>query len=55
MALFAVSIENSKTLKYHSYSGNYHFFFKLFSVITTMKLKKYLKKKNQLRYQKLLV
>ena len=27
MALFAVSIENSKTLKYHSYSENYHFFF----------------------------
>ena len=32
MALFAVSIENSKTLKYHSYSGNYHiFFFIIFS------------------------
>ena len=35
--------------------GKLSFFFLLFSVITTMKLKKYLKKKNQLRYQKLLV
>ena len=35
--------------------GKLSFFFLLFSVITTMKLKKYLKKKNQLRYQELLV
>ena len=34
--------------------GKLSFFFLLFSVITTMKMKKYLKKKNQLRYQKLL-
>ena len=31
MALFAVSIENSKPLKYHSYSENYHFFLIIFS------------------------
>ena len=54
MALFAVSIENLKTLNYHSYSKNYQFFL-LFSVTAAMKMKKCLKKKNQLRYQKFLV
>ena len=39
IVLFLVSIENSKILKYHT-----------FAVGLRMKMKQYLKKKNQLRY-----
>ena len=47
IALFAVSTENLKNLKYHI-SWKKHYFFLLFAVSTIMKMKKYLKKKNQL-------
>ena len=38
-----------------SYFLEKHWFFLLFAVITRMKMKNYLKKKNQLKYQKFLV
>ena len=49
IALFVVSIENLKALKYHR-SSKKHYFILLFAVTVEMKMKKYLKKKNQLRY-----
>ena len=48
-----VSIENLKNLKYHTSLKKQ--FFLLFPVNAKIKMKKYLKKKNQLRYQKFLV
>ena len=46
VALFAVSIENLKSLKYHTFLKEHKFF--LFVVLNIkMKMKKYLKKKNQ--------
>ena len=48
IALFLASIESLKTLKY-TFSKN-HKFFLLFAISVKMKMKKYLKKKNQLRY-----
>ena len=47
--LFAGSIENLKNLKYHT-SLEKHLSFLLFAVSGRMKIKKYLKKKIQLRY-----
>ena len=47
IALFAVSTENFKNLKYHR-SQKKHYFFLLFAVSARMNMKKYLKKKNQL-------
>ena len=47
--LFVVSIENLKTLKYHTFLKK-HFFFLLLEVSVRMKMKKYLKRKNQSRY-----
>ena len=44
-----VSIENSKIIKYHTFSKK-HGLFLLFRVSEEMKMKKYLKKENQLRY-----
>ena len=49
IALFAASIENLKNLTcLRSYKK--HQFFLLFAVSARVKMKKYLKKKNQLRY-----
>ena len=48
IALFAVSIENFKNLKYHAFSTIKYFL--LFTVSVTMKMKKYLKMSNQLKY-----
>ena len=45
------SIENLKTLKYHIFSIK-HEFFVLFVINVVVKMKKYLKKKNQLRHLK---
>ena len=49
IALFVVSIENLKTLKYHTFPEESYFFL-LFAVSVRMKMKKNLKNKNQLRY-----
>ena len=55
IALFVVSIKNSKNLKYHTPQKK-HQFFLLFAVSSRMKKKKYFKKeKNKLRYYKFLV
>ena len=43
------STENLKFLEYHTYSKK-HQFFLLFAVNGKMKMKKYLKKRNELRY-----
>ena len=48
IALFVVSKENLKTLKYHTFAKK-RLFFLLFAVSLRMKMKKHLKK-NQLRY-----
>ena len=42
-----------KALKYHTFLKK-HYFFLLFAVNVRMKMKKYLKKNNQLRYYKFL-
>ena len=42
-------IENSKTLKYHTFFKK-HWAFLLFAVSVRMEMQKYLKKKNQLGY-----
>ena len=47
IALFAVIIENFKNLKYAFSTKKY---FLLFTVSVTMKMKKYLKMSNQLKY-----
>ena len=52
VALFVVSIENLKNLKYQTSTKKQ--FFLLFAVNVKTKVRKYLKKKNQSRYQKLL-
>ena len=49
IALFPVSIENIETLKRAIFSIKNQFFIS-FAVSVTMKMKNYLKKKNQLRY-----
>ena len=49
IALFVVGIENLKVLKYDAFSKNISFFL-FFAVSTKIEMKKYLKKKNQLRY-----
>ena len=48
IALFAISIENLKSLKYHTSQKKQ--FCLLLAVGIKMKVKKYLKKKNQLRH-----
>ena len=48
IALFAAIIENLENLKYHN-SQKKHQFFLLFAVSAIMKVKSYLKKKNQLK------
>ena len=48
IALFVVSIENLKNLKYHTSLKKYKFFL-LFAVYVKLKMKKYLKKMNQLK------
>ena len=53
IALFAVIIKNLKILKYHTFWNKQ--FFLLCAVSVKMKMKKYLKKKNKLRYYKFLV
>ena len=45
---FVVSKENLKNIKYHIFWKNHSFYY--FAVSVKMKMKKYLKKKNQLRY-----
>ena len=40
IVLFVISIENSKTQKFHTFSKN-HKFFLLLPVIVTMKMEKY--------------
>ena len=54
IVLFMVNIETLKSLKYHTYLKK-HYFFPLFPVIVKRKIKKYLKKKQQLRHWKFLV
>ena len=49
----AVSIENLKNLKYHTFWKK-HQFFLLFAVGARVKIKNYLKKNTQLRYSKFL-
>ena len=49
IVLFMVNIETLKSLKYHTYLKK-HYFFPLFPVIVKRKIKKYFKKKNQLRH-----
>ena len=46
--LFVVSIKDLKNLKYHTFSKKQ--FFVLFAVHAKAKVKKYLKKNNQLKY-----
>ena len=48
ISLFVVSIENLETQKYHTFLEKQYFL--LFAVSLRMKMKKYLKKNNQLRY-----
>ena len=47
IALFAVSKGNLKNLKYHTFSNK---LFLLFAVSAKIKMEKYIKKNNQLRY-----
>ena len=47
--MFAINIEHLKTLKYHIYLKK-HDVFTLFAVSVVMNIKKYLNKKNQLKY-----
>ena len=47
--MFAINIENLQTLKYHIFLEK-HKLFLLFTVSVVMNIKKYLKKKNQLKY-----
>ena len=54
IVLFVVSTENPKTVKYNTFSKK-HQLILLFAVSVEMKTKKYLKKKNQQKYQKFLV
>ena len=49
IVLFVVSIENLGTLKYRTFSWKYYFFL-LLAASVRMKMKRYLKWKNQLRY-----
>ena len=49
IALFAVSIESLKNLKYHTFQKE-HKFFLLYAASAGMNMKNYLKKKNQLRH-----
>ena len=49
IALTVISIANSKTLKYHTFLMK-HQFFLLFAISMKVAMKKYLKKKKQLRY-----
>ena len=48
------SIKNSKSLKYHIFMIKHNCFI-VFETSTEVKMKKYLKKKNQLKYSKFLV
>ena len=47
--MFAINIENLKTLRYHIFFKK-HQIFLLFTVSAVMNIKKYLKMKNQLKY-----
>ena len=47
--LICDSIENLKVLKYHTFSKK-HYLFLIFAVSAKTKMKRYRKKKNQLRY-----
>ena len=47
--MFAINVENLKTLKYHILLKKHHIFL-LFTVILIMNIKIYLKKKNELKY-----
>ena len=49
LILFVVNIKNLITLKYRRFSKK-HYFFLLFAVSVEVKMKRYLKMKNQLRY-----
>ena len=49
-----VNMKNLKTLKYDTFSKKKQSFL-LFAVGVAGKMKRYLKKKNQLRYQKFLI
>ena len=55
IALFVVSIENSKILKYHTYFEKKNSPFYYFQWVWQWRWKKYLKKKNQLTYYKFVV
>ena len=50
--LFVVSIENLKTLKYHIFLKKQ--FFLLVMVSVAVKMKRYLKMKNRLKYEKII-
>ena len=52
--MFTINIEELKNPKI-SYIFEKHLVFLLFEVILVMKLKKYLKKKNQLKHKKFLI
>ena len=50
IALLMICVENLKISKYHTFLKKKNQFFLFFAVRTQMKLKKFLKKNNQLRY-----
>ena len=52
--MVAISIENLKKIKYHIFSKK-HKVTLLFTVSVDMNMKKYLNKKNQMKYYKFLV